>query len=72
MMQARTSPFLRLPVMLCLPVRFRGLTTSQYLTHRDSLLTREITRAPLIFAQRCFGADVPARYARMAGLGPMA
>jgi len=34
-MQARTSPSLRLPVIMGLPVRFRCLTTSQYLTHRD-------------------------------------
>jgi hypothetical protein len=64
-MQARTSRSLRLPMMRCLPVPFRCLTTSQYLTHCKSLLTREITRAPLMSTQRYFGADAPARYARM-------
>ena len=72
MTQARISPSLRLAVIMRLAVQACFLTKSLYLTHRDSLLTRETTRAPLTSAQRCFGADVPARYARMAGLGPLA
>lgn len=65
MMQARTSRSLRLPVMMCFPIRSRFLTKSQYLTHSKSLLTGEITWAPLMSAQRYFGADVLARYARI-------
>jgi hypothetical protein len=35
MMQATTSLFLALPVMTCLPVQFRFLTTSEYLSHGE-------------------------------------
>jgi hypothetical protein len=68
MMQAMTSLSLTLPVLTCLPVLFRVLTTSQNLTHGNFPLTREITRAPLMSAQKCVGADALARYARMTGL----
>jgi hypothetical protein len=63
MMQARTPPSLRLPVRLCLPMRFRFLTISQDFTLRKSPRPREIRHASLISAQRCFGTDAPARYA---------
>jgi hypothetical protein len=66
-MQATTALSLTLPVITCLPILFRFLTTSQYLMHGKSPLTREITRAPSMAAQRCVGAGVPASYARMIG-----
>jgi hypothetical protein len=68
MMQAMTPRFLMLPVTTCLPVLYRFLTTPQNLTPGDSPLTREITRAPLMSAQKCVGADALARYARMTRL----
>jgi hypothetical protein len=67
MMQATTVLSLKLPVMMCLPVQFHFLTTSHYCAHSKSPLIREITRAPLMSAQRYCGADVLARYARMTG-----
>jgi hypothetical protein len=63
MKQARTPRSSRLPVMLGLPVRFRFLTVSQDFTLRESPRPREITRAPLMCAQRHFGTDAPARHA---------
>jgi hypothetical protein len=72
MMQAMTALSLRLPIIMCLPVRFRFLMKSQYFTHRKSPLTREITRDPLMSAQQCFGADMLARYATIIGPWPMA
>jgi hypothetical protein len=67
MMQARTPRSLRLPVMRCLTVRCRCLTKSQYLTHRKAPLPREITRSPVMAAQRCCRTDMLARYTRMIG-----
>jgi hypothetical protein len=66
MMQATTSLSL-MPLMMCLPGRFRLLTQSPYLTHSEFPLTPEITCASSMAAPRCLGADVLARYAKRTG-----
>jgi hypothetical protein len=67
MMQATAALSLTLPVMTCLPGLFHVLTTSQYLTHSKSPLTREITYVSSMSARRCVEADVLASYAKMTG-----
>jgi hypothetical protein len=61
MMQATTSLFLSLPVMACLPGRFRFLTRAQYLTHGESPLATGITQDP-----KRLVADVLATHAGIA------
>jgi hypothetical protein len=67
MMQATTSLSLTLPVMTCLPVWFRSLTRTQYLTHGESPLTRGITRDPSLSTQKWLVVDVRVTHAEIIG-----